>query len=136
MDPIVWVVLAVGAAVVVFFVWRRQRGGGRERPTTTLHSTIVGVTTEDEHGLSPQQLIINLQAGDQLKLVAADKDGAPAVQVQDRGSGHLGWLQDGIAPEVGAALDAGKRVDCKVADITGGTRAKPNLAVSIQIDLY
>ncbi len=136
MDPIVWVILAVGAAVVVFFVWRRQRGGGREQPTSTLHSSIAGVTTEDERGLSPQQLIVNLQAGDQLKLVAADKDGAPAVQVQDRGSGHLGWLQDRVAPEVGAALDAGKRVDCKVADITGGTRAKPNLAVSIQIDLY
>ncbi len=136
MDPTVWVALVVAAAVVVFFVWRRQRGGGREQPTTTLHASIVGVTTEDERGLSPQQLIINLQVGDRLKLVAADKDGAPALQVQDRGGGHLGWLQERIAPEVGAALDAGKRVDCKVADITGGTRANPNFAVSIQIDLY
>ncbi len=136
MDPIVWAVLAVGLAVVVFFVWRRQRGGGREQPTKTLHSSIVGVTTEDERGLSPQQLIVNLQTGDRLKLVAADQDGAPAVQVQDRDGGHLGWLQDAVAPEVRAALDASKRVECKVADITGGTRGKPNFAVSIQIDVY
>ncbi len=136
MDPIVWVVLVVVAAVVVFFIWRRQSGGGRPQPAKTLDTSIAGVTDEDEHGQSPQQLIINLQAGDRLNLVAADNDGAPAVQVQDRNKGHLGWLQDGVAPEVRAALEAGTNVDCKVADITGGTRGNPNLAVSIKIDLY
>jgi hypothetical protein len=137
MDPILWVILVVGVAAVAFFVWRRQQGGGGEQPTKTLHSAIVGVTTEDEHGLSPQQQIINLQPGDRLGLVAADQDGAPAVQVQEaRGSGHLGWLEDGIAPEVRAALETDSRVECKVADITGGTRGNPNLGVSIQIDFY
>ena len=136
MDPILWVILVVGVAAVAFFVWRRQQGGG-EQPSKTLHSAIVGVTTEDELGLSPQQQIINLQSGDRLGLVATEQDGTPAVQVQEaRGGGHLGWLEDGIAPEVGAALEADSRVDCKVADITGGTRGNPNLGVNIQIDFY
>lgn len=135
MDPLVWIVLVVVAAVAVFMVWRAKSRTG-VRPTKTLNSSVSGVTVEDERGLSPQQLIVNLNSGERLKLVAAEKDGAPAVQVQERGGGHLGWLQDGVAPEVRSALEEGRRVDCKISDITGGSRANPNLAVSIQIDLY
>jgi len=135
MNPLVWIVLAVVAAVAIFMVWR-AKGRSRVPPSKTLNTSIAGVTVEDERGLSPQQVIVNLNSGDRLQLVAAEKDGAPAVQVQERGGGHLGWLQDGVTPEVRAALDAGKRVDCKIADITGGTRANPNFAVSVQIDLY
>lgn len=136
MNLIVWVVLAAVAAVAVFMVWRVKARGSAEPPTKTLNSSIAGVTVEDERGLSPQNLIVNLQDGARLTLVLAENAGAPAVQVQDRGKGHLGWLQDGIAPEVRAALEAGRRVDCKIADITGGTRGNPNFGVSIQIDLY
>lgn len=138
MNPLVWVVLAVVAAVAIFLVVRRKKAGGGVPPSKTLNSTVVGVTVEDERGLSPQQLIVNMSEGDRLKLnpVAQGADGKPAVQVQERGGGHLGWLQDAVAPEIRAALDAGRRVDCRVADITGGTRGNPNLAVSIQIDLY
>jgi hypothetical protein len=136
MSPIVWVVLAALAAVAVFFVWRRKAAQPAAAPSRTINSTVAGVTTEDERGLSPQQVIVNLQSGDRLKLVAVEHDGAPAVQVQERGGGHVGWLQDGVSDQVRAALDGGKRVDCRISDITGGTRGNPNFGVSIRIDVY
>ncbi len=137
MDPMVWIVLIIVAAVVIFFVWRRKQSGGGEPPTKSLHSSILGVTTENELGLSPQQQIIDLQPGDKLRLIAGEQGGAPAVEVQEgRGGKHLGWLESGIVTEVRALLEAESRVDCKVADITGGTRGNPNLGVDIQIDIY
>ncbi len=135
MSSIVWVVVVIIVAAVIFVLWRKKRGSD-EPPTKTLNSSILGVTTEDELGTSPQQLIISLNTGSRLTLVPADNDGTPAVQVRNRDQGHLGWLEDGIAAEIRATLDAGGRVECKVADITGGTRGKPSLGVQIQIDLY
>jgi hypothetical protein len=136
MSPIVWVVLIAIAAVAAFFVWRKKFAKPATPPSRSINSTVAGVTTEDERGLSPQQVIVNLQSGDKMTLLAVDKDGAAAVRVQERGRGHVGWLQDGVSDQVRAALDAGKRVDCRITDITGGTRGNPNFGVSIQIDIY
>jgi len=136
MSPWVWVVLAVVVVVAVVLVWRKKFATPATPPSKTFDTTVAGVTAEDERGLSPQQVIVNLQSGDRLSLVAKDNDGTMAVQVQARGGGVVGWLQDNVADDVLPALQGGKRVDCRIADITGGTRGNPNFGVSIKIEVY
>lgn len=136
MSPWVWAVLAVVIAVAVYAIWRKKAAKPATPPSKSIDTTVAGVTAEDERGLSPQQVIVNLQSGDRLSLVTKENDGKKAVQVQARGGGVVGWLQDNVALDVLPALDAGQRVDCRIADITGGTRGNPNFGVSITIEVY
>jgi len=46
---------------------------------------------------------------------------------------HLGYVTKRAAPEVDAALRAGKRVDVIVMDVTGGTKEKPSRGVNVMI---
>ncbi len=139
MDSLGWIIVLVVIAVAGFGFWKfKQNKADAPKPSRTLHSSIAGVSVETELGGSPQQLIINLSQGDKLDLVAHDagSDGKPGVEVCDRRKGHLGWLVEDITGEVLAALQSETRIECRVADITGGTRGNPAFGVSISIEVY
>lgn len=102
--------------------------------TRSFYSRVVGVTRGNR-----QAVIRKCRKREQLQLIrepdnSADKN---AVIVARASGEQLGYLSRDLAEEIAPRLDKGWRVDCSIANITGGgwfsSKAR---GVNIQITKY
>lgn len=97
-------------------------GRRRKQRTKTWHSKVVGVTHPNDDGTSRQAILKKCRVGEALTLSHEPMPESPyAVAVRRASTGEqLGWLPTNTAVQISQKLKAGRRIDARIEDLTGG----------------
>ncbi len=83
-----------------------------------------------------QELVRGLSAGDDLRLgrEPQNPDDPNAIAVFDGSGRRLGYLRRQIAAALAPHVDAGRRYEARVLDVTGGDELRPTLGVNLRLE--
>lgn len=96
---------------------------------------VVGVSYENEDGVSRQEILEDCFVGDRLALVRDPEDGFDpnAVRVLDGDGRQLGFLRRNVAAELAPLMDKGMQFSCVISDLTGGEEGRGTRGCNIRI---
>lgn len=87
----------------------------------TIRTKVVGVTFKNEDGTDRQKIVSRHKPGDVLILRHQPiRDYPDAVAVYGRRNQQLGHLRSELARDIVKYMKAGRKVTCRVLEITGG----------------
>lgn len=99
-----------------------------------IKTEVVGVTFNNPDGRSRQRILKKCRRGETLLLRPQPIKGHPyAVAVCRRNGQQIGHIRSHLSEQIFGYLSAGLQVECKILQLTGGTRKKPTRGCNIEI---
>ncbi|NLJ80287.1 MAG: hypothetical protein GX335_04610 [Firmicutes bacterium] len=138
----------IGAGILTSFLLKKRtskrqqlkktKGNGKsKREDYVIKSKVAGVTFKNPDGRSRQRILKKCRRGDTLLLRPQPIKGHPyAVAICRRNGQQIGHIRSHLSKQVFGYLAAGLKVECKILQLTGGTRKKPirgcNIAITVK----
>jgi len=97
---------------------------------------VAGVTMANEDGQSRQDILSELESGDDLVL-RREKDNPfdnNAIAIFTNDGRQLGYLKKDLALDLAPNMDKGVEIHAIVKEVTGGTSTAPTKGLNIQLE--
>ncbi len=133
----------IGAGILTSFLLKKRaskrrqvkkaKGKGKDEDYV-IKTKVAGVTFNNPDGRSRQRILKKCREGDTLLLRPQPIKGHPhAVAVCRRNGQQIGNIRSHLSEQISGYLAAGLEVECKILQLTGGTRKKPTRGCNIAI---